>query len=266
VENAKQALLEANLSAPLAGAPLVCKEFFVAPLITGLLERVERGNNTSVSPGPPWRATGADEEHPCVGVALDGAEFITSDGRRGLTRWHWPDAKAAPRAKTSAETDQRILTLVLSGDGKQLAAADVGDQVTLLKTEGLEFVRSWRMAGKITAGPFFLGPGLAVVVEGKRLIWLDQNLDRPVWEYGFVAPVVGAPVWGDKVVIVGDQAGTFVALDPASGRPAGKGYTLRANVAPATTPIALDDGRLLVPLCDGTAILLPLERLRERQK
>src|SRR6185295_3217466 len=42
-ENAKQTMQEAGLSAPLAGVPLVCKEFFVAPLTTGLVERVERG-------------------------------------------------------------------------------------------------------------------------------------------------------------------------------------------------------------------------------
>ena len=49
---------------------------------------------------------------------------------------------------------------------------------------------------------------------------------------------------------------------------AGNGVAVgaRRRLAEETEEVALDDRRLLIPLCDGTAILLPLDRLREPKK
>jgi len=41
----------------------------------------------------------------------------------------------------------------------------------------------------------------------------------------------------DGVLVVCDESGTFVGVDPVTGRRLGAGYTLKAAVAPTTTPL-----------------------------
>ena len=66
----------------------------------------------------------------------------------------------------------------------------------------------------------------------------------------------------DGVLVVGDVAGQFIALDPVSGRRLGAKLTLKANVAPTAAPLPFGPGRAFVPLTDGTIMILPLEKLR----
>ena len=60
-----------------------------------------------------------------------------------------------------------------------------------------------------------------------------------------------------------DVAGQLRALVPASGAPLGPGYVLKASVAPAAAPVPFGTGRLLVPLTDGTLMVVPVAALRE---
>jgi hypothetical protein len=73
--------------------------------------------------------------------------------------------------------------------------------------------------------------------------------------------VVGRPVLAGNVLVMADQSGLFVALDPKTGKPMGPGYQLRGTVVPAAAPVPFGEGRLLAPLSDGTALLLSLKRL-----
>jgi hypothetical protein len=63
------------------------------------------------------------------------------------------------------------------------------------------------------------------------------------------------------LLVVASLDGHFVALDPATGKRRGPGYTLRANVAPAVAPVLWQPGLLFAPLTDGTVLLLPTARL-----
>ena len=145
--------------------------------------------------------------------------------------------------------------------------ADAAAVVTLLEGDRLQATRRWSLGGKITAGPFVRGTGgkqgFGCVVGKKRLVWLDPSKDEPAWEYTFVGQVVGQPELVDGLLVVADMAGTITALDPATGRPQGDGYRLKANVAPSATPLPFGPGRVWLPLADGTGIVLPLEMLRK---
>ena len=145
----------------------------------------------------------------------------------------------------------------------RVCVADVRGVITLLQGTTLEITRSWDVGGKITSGPFVRGNRVGCVVDGRRLVWIDPAKDRVAWEYASAGEgIVGQPQVIDNLVVVADQAGSFVGLDPASGKPRGKTYTLKASVAPAAAPQPFGSNRALVSLTDGTLIILSLDRLR----
>jgi hypothetical protein len=83
-----------------------------------------------------------------------------------------------------------------------------------------------------------------------------------VWKYSTNGEgIVGQPQMVGDVIVVADMSGRFVGLNPATGRPRGPGYTLKASVAPAAAPVAFGSDRAFAPLTDGTVMLLLLKRL-----
>jgi hypothetical protein len=97
-------------------------------------------------------------------------------------------------------------------------------------------------------------------VDNKRLVGIDP--ERGVrWQYA-MSDIVGAPLLVDGMLVVADVSGQFQAFDPQNGKGLGAGYMLKANVAPDAAPVPFGPGRLLVPLNDGTLLLLPLASLR----
>ena len=106
-----------------------------------------------------------------------------------------------------------------------------------------------------------LGDGIVCVVDHKRIVWIDPERSERRWEYSLVSAVVGAPVLVEGMLVAADVSGRFQAFDPERG-PIGPGYMLKANAAAETGPVPFGPGRLLVPLSDGTFLLLPLAKLR----
>ena len=50
----------------------------------------------------------------------------------------------------------------------------------------------------------------------------------------------------------GQTAGIEPATGAATGAADGAGFSFRGDVAPAATPLVLGDGRIVIPLSDGT--------------
>jgi hypothetical protein len=118
------------------------------------------------------------------------------------------------------------------------------------------------MPGPISGGPFVQGPGIGCIVGKNRLVWIDPNRERMLWEYTFVTDIVGEPQLVDGALVVASLAGQFVGLDPTNGRPRGPGYTLKANVTPVASPVPFGPEHLFVPLTDGTVMLLDRKSFR----
>jgi hypothetical protein len=147
----------------------------------------------------------------------------------------------------------------------QLCVADVDGTVFLFEGPELRPLGQWPLKGKITAGPFVRGNRIGCVVDRRRLVWLDPaRPERPLWEYESPGGgIVGQPHLIEGLLVVADQSGRYVALDPAVGKPRGPGYVLRASVAPAVSPVPFGPGQAFAPLTDGTVLLLSLHHLRE---
>ena len=124
--------------------------------------------------------------------------------------------------------------------------------------------RPWNLRGKLTAGPFLRQKDgkswIGCIVDRTRLVWIDPNKEEIAWQKESLGDaIVGLPQIVEGKVLVAEESGRFTAYDPATGTTAGPGYTLKASVGPAATPVAYSPGRAFVPLTDGTVLLLSME-------
>jgi hypothetical protein len=254
-----------NCSLPSAprGTPGAWADHLVFPCGDGVLVRKDIPGGDPM-PGLNWRAERADPDAQGHVLPLDADNFLVTDGSRRLFRMSWPKGGDCTK-KAEAALEARILSapvIRLGEAGKfRVYAADADNQVNLLN-EDLSPERGIRQAlnGPITAGPFDVGHGIACVVDGRQLVLLDAENLRPLWTHQARAEIVGRPVILEGRIILADAEGHFVGLNPATGKAQGKGYRIRANAAPACTPVPLGPDRLFAPLTDGTVILLAARR------
>jgi outer membrane protein assembly factor BamB len=272
------------LAGALAGDPVLVGETLVLPLADGRLVRYSLplakavANPINEIKDTNWRARYVPPDARCYVAALGPDGLLSTNGSRGLTRWSWPwddkkiyQAVLPPENKTgeppTVELPARIVSapLVLpgkKGDPLRVLVADARGVVTLLRGDHLTPARTWDLGGTITTGPFLRGGHLGCVVDRERLVWLDPDKKEKLWEYRMPGDIVGQPALVEDLIVVCDEAGHFIGLDPETGLRQGPGYTLKAAVAPAATPVAFGPGRAFAPLTDGTILMLSLHHLR----
>jgi hypothetical protein len=271
-----------DLSAPLAGTPAVTDRGLLVPLADGLVKRypfrlpldgrAPLFAATVGDSGPYWRRGGrtGPEVHGHV-VWLAGDDFLTSDGGRALKRWRWPSKGTPqalpegrdPRAPTVEQAARIGAAPVVLPEGDRVCVADIDGTVTLFQGAGLKRLRSWDVGGAITAGPYVQGRWIGCVVGRRKLVCIDPESER-FWSHTTPGDgIVGQPQLVEGLIVVADQSGHFLGLDPITGKSRGKGYTLKANVAPAASPVSLGGGRAFAPLTDGTVLVLELGQLRD---
>jgi hypothetical protein len=188
-----------------------------------------------------------------------------TNGLRGLRRLRWADLFSGEQDITlSARIVAAPLVLPPGPAGLRAIVATFDDTLTLVEGPELKTHRTWRLPGKLTTGPFALGSGVALIVAGRRVLWIDPTKDGVAWEYPTTGDgIIGQPQLAGGLLVIADISGQIVGIDPATGKAVGQGYTLQASAAPAATPVAFGEDRILLPLTDGTAVLLPLARLRD---
>lgn len=261
-----------RLSAPPGGTPFLAGESLLLPLADGDLLRQPLREGAEPSKVVHWRAPYADAGAQGHVVALGGDDLISTDGSTGLTHWHWP---AGPVYQQMAKlllpariTDAPALLPASNAPDKQQLAIGCADGRLYLVEDRpaasgggreLAIVRWWDLGGRLTAGPFLRGPRLGCVVDRTLLLWLDPSRDTPLWQYRSPDVLEGQPRLIGPSLVLADLRGRYVCLDPETGKAnSAAGYQLRASVAPAGSPVAFGSDKVLAPLSDGTALLLPL--------
>jgi outer membrane protein assembly factor BamB len=242
----------------LAGTPAVGPDFLLLPLANSFF---------AWQPFPSGdgelRSYPASKDALSHAVYLSPDEYLLTNGSRHLGRWRWPDKKGAPKEEVHADFPDRITAppVVVSPD--EICVATAGARVWLLQTSDLRRIRSWELDGKeITAGPFVAANRIGCVVDHQCLVWMDPAGDV-LWKYRTAGQgIVGRPHLVGDVLVVADRAGKLFGLDPATGKPRGSTYTLKASVSPAAAPVAFGPDRLFMPLSDGSFLLLPLDQFK----
>jgi outer membrane protein assembly factor BamB len=256
---------------PLGGSPALWGDLLVMPLADGILARVRLQEGEKREPSRDWRAKWADKQRFGYVVALSGQDFLYTDGHRKLTRLKWPPGQLHSD-EASIEFPATIIAAPVLVTPDLVCVATGDGTLTLLRARELTVVREWPLGergGKITTGPFVREVGgkrwIGCVVDSRRLVWLDPDAKAPVWDYAAAEAIVGEPEVVEGLLLVADQGGHFAGLDPRTGQRRGPGYMLRANVAPAATPVTFGTGRAFAPLSDGTVLLLSTEHFQARK-
>ncbi len=253
----------------LGGTPALGTGCLVLPLADGMLARLALTPGAKPDPGRHWRAAHADAGAVGHVAALGGAEFLVTDGSRGLLRLNWPGTVWEKKGEAQLEDRVVAAPLVLPGDGPvRVCVVDAAGNLLLLDGTKLKELRRWSLGGKITAGPFLLGSRVGCVVDRRRLVCVDPSQEKPLWERTLDTGtgIVGRPQEMSGAIVLADQSGRYVALDPETGTPRGDGYALQASVAPAAAPVAFGPDRVFAPLTDGTVLVLTLEQLTAAKK
>jgi outer membrane protein assembly factor BamB len=248
--------------------------------------------NANPDTAQDWRADRAGPDTVGHMIALGNDRFLTTDGSSGLSCWEWkpkanlpdllPPAKAgiAPTLELtdpSGGSPPRIVSAPLllpgkPGDPPRVCVADAAGRLSLIEVlpnGDLVVKKTWDVGGTVTTGPFLADRQnlrIAAVVDKSRLVWIDPARNVVLWNYRTADDdaIVGTPRLVDGMVVVADQSGLYIGLDPQMGDKAGPGYRLRGSVAPVATPVAFSKGRLLAPLSDGTVMLLSARRLLKK--
>jgi outer membrane protein assembly factor BamB len=257
---------EFDLPDDLTGEPGVWTDHLVLPLGNGILYRREAGEE-SVKGGLRWRGENADADARGYVVPVGATDFLATDGGPGLQYIDWPEGPMGMQ-KGSEKVGRRIVAppavLPRAKDGAlQVLVADADETLTLLRGDALKKVRTWPLGGPVTAGPFVRGGAAGCVVEKNRLVWVELGRKEVAWKYEAPAAIVGEPQLIEGLLVVADQSGRVVGLDPKTGRPAGLPFQFSANVCATAAPLPFGAGRLFVSLSDGTAAVLPLRSLRQ---
>jgi outer membrane protein assembly factor BamB len=278
----------------LAGKPAVNKKGILVPLSDGSILRFNL-DGTYFAEGPSWkmRAQGeGDREDPETSTYitwLNDEEFVTVHGGRNMNRWRWkpgafgghdvipaPNNENDPTIRMPANIVTEPVALPPdkdSGDVRLLVACEdrnvylvegrAADKVKAGE-QGLKVIKHSNPKGKVTGGPFILGDRFLAIADRNRLLCFQPGERDPLWEYKSEGEaIVGRPQVVQDMLLLADQSGRFVGLDPKTGKLLGEGYTLKANVGPACSPVAFGKNQAFAPLTDGTILLLDLNQLRK---
>lgn len=270
-----------------AGTLALVGSQLIMPLAEGNLARLSlpvREDARFETNGPDWRDNKAPPATPGHVLALGGDRFLVTDGADGLAVFDWsadktyqalPEGREALTLKLDSLIAAPPVLLPAKNGSPSVLVADGSGILHLLKlgSDGsLEQIRQWDLKGGITGVPFLRtlpdgGVRIACILDQRRLIWIDPTKSDPLWIYSTKGEtIVGQPQLIEDMLVVALQSGRYLGLDPATGEARGPGYSLRASAAPAVAPIPYGAGRMLMPLSDGTALLLSLKFLRESEQ
>jgi hypothetical protein len=289
----EQQTIKLPVATSVAGTPVIVGNWIVVPLTNGVVFTVSLSPlGTIKKEGANWRSNRLGSDARCFITPLGRDRFVATDGSRGLIfrkinetgvmsgllRSDRPDDEPLGTAP-DIELDDRVaaapLVLEVRSGEMQLLVADTSSLLRTIRVseskaqEDLELRWNLHAGGNLTSGPFFYTPAnrelrIGCVLDGRKFVWIDPRKAQSVlWTYETPGgTIVGEPQLAEDKIVIADQSGGIVALDPATGKPRGKGCSLPGSIAPTAPPVQFDADHLFTPLTDGTVVLLPLSRFR----
>ncbi|MCE9563110.1 MAG: PQQ-binding-like beta-propeller repeat protein [Planctomycetes bacterium] len=264
----------------IAGQPVVLGDLLLIPATDGTVYRHVLGtgkvNPDSVVAGPPWASDRRPADAVCFLTPTSDSTFLTNDGSKKFASWSWPKGGNWSPAGKEWELGERsagpgIVLPALPGESPRLLLADVTGSVLMFAADRPgQSVRRWRPSGGLPAGkptsPFVVQTDtmnrlvVTYTVENKFLVCLDPEREHPRWAKKIGeevdATLVGAPrAAGGGRWYVSDLGGRVTLLDP-------EGETHEVlkiglpGVVPAVAVGSVGGGSVLVPLSDGSTVLL----------
>jgi outer membrane protein assembly factor BamB len=240
---------EVKLPSPPAAAPILIDGGILVALASGVVVKVDLETFAAVT-GPDWRRANIEAREPQL-VRTGPKRFVATDGAGGLVTYEWAKSwKEIARVQDVDGAPVLQVKAILAAEPKVFATTPDGTlhQLDVDRLQPLP-KRSWELKGKLTAGPWLVGAQLLCVVNRTRLV----SLEPESWAVDFPVTLATRPLRiGDRFVLA-DVAGDFWTVNAADGSNQTPALSVIANLAPATTPVPLGEGRLFVIWSDGTA-------------
>jgi outer membrane protein assembly factor BamB len=244
----------------LNGRPCICGDFLVVPCTDGQVYRIRWKGEPDGDDGPISFSTRT--KHPVELVSLSPEAVLAIDGGRhlrrldlrneeGQTRWEQvgsefrPDGEQTRLAGEPLAFDGRLFVFDTEGTLHCLAADDPGRRLA-----------RWTLGLNVTRGPVLRDGRLLAVVDDRRLICLapdaPPDAEQPLWiTEPFAGRLRGMPLLAGDTLLVADNGQQLTGIRLADGQQAWS-TRLRVRVGPSATPVPCAEGKMLVPLSDGT--------------
>ncbi len=250
------------LPSPPAGTPTLSGQNLILPCQDGkLYELTLEGGATPVP--LTWRNATAGVRAFGHALCIDENQLFVSDGLRKVQCWR-RDASGDRSWRKTAEDPEplanRIATSLLAvttaNGEKYVCAGDEAGTIYLISGKRLRIEREWPLKGRITRGPFALGEWFGVIIDGRRLVWLDPAAKQPRGEYeAGMEGTRGDPRRVGDFLLVTENRGAFTWIDAETGQVRAR-QTLQTSVAPVTAAVPVSKDQALAPLSDGTMLFL----------
>jgi len=245
------------------GRPCLAGDFLVVPCSDGQIRRIRwrgegRTDGREISFG-----TGSTGRVDLTALA-DGAIVMVDGGRHlrrleirsedGVTRWEPAGREFEP------DGDARLCGEVLAVDDRLFLADTRGTWYCLDVRDPGRRLAVWPLQARVTCGPALRGSHLVAVSDQRRLICLDLDAPpdaaQPRWITDpLEGRIRGLPVLAGDTLWVADNSRRLTGIRLSDGKAAWS-VRLRARVGPSATPVPCHRDKMLVPLSDGTLLVM----------
>ncbi len=244
----------------LNGRPCICGDFLVVPCTDGQVYRIRWRGEPAGDDGPISFSTRT--RHRVDLVSLSPEAVLMIDGGRhlrrldvrsegGQMRWEQVGSEFQPHGEQTGlageplALDGRLFVFDTEGTLYGLAADDPG-----------RLLAKWPLGLNVTRGPVLREGRLLAVVDDRRLVCLapdaPPDANQPLWiTEPFAGRVRGMPVSAAATLLVADNARQLTGIRLADGQQTWR-TRLRVGAGPCATPVPCAEGKMLVPLSDGT--------------
>lgn len=252
-----------------AGRALVSGGFLILPLADGTLYRMAIAAPAGLEAGPTWRGERQAPSATCHLVQIDDDDLFASDGGRTIIRWRWDSRSKLFETRGRMVLPDRIATTPVVLPGNRLMIGDPKGNILMWDGDRLQppAIKAWRPGqsknlplGTISDGLRLVRdadnqPRVVYITDG-RIVYLSPNAEAPRW----VGPepiraIEGQPLFMNQRIFMSDRAGIVRVIDAATGVETGESYRLTGSHALAASAVPLGNGRVVVPLADGTVVL-----------
>jgi len=262
-----------KLPDPLDGRPCISGDFVVAPCSDGQVYRIRfqgdgRNDKRQVS-----FTTGSRQQVDLYSLSPEAVLLV--DGRRHLrrlevrredvlTRWQQVGGEFQPEGEATRLEGHPVAV------GDRLFVSDSQGTLTCLDArDPSRRLASWPLGGRVTGGPALRNGRLLAVVDRRRLICIEPDAGadskQPCWiTEPFGGRIRGMPLPAGETLLVADNSRRITGVRLADGKPAWS-TRLRVRVGPSAAPVPCAGGKMLVPLSDGTLMVMrvPAPQLAE---
>ena len=149
----------------------------------------------------------------------------------------------------------RVVGPPLFGNEATVYISCSGNKVYCLNIDDNNFIVEYAMTAPIAQGPFRCGDDICVI-EGDRKVCCLGKAGKIKWRsQELAADIVGVPVQYNMFILVTDESGMVTSIDKQTGETVWK-KSIGAGVYPAAAAVPYTKQKILVPLIDGSFILM----------